>query len=80
MAKTSKSKTKRVTGKRTAAKGKGVTIIEMLRRKEGATLTDLTKASTEPLLRPAVDHSKRDSPVNVQNVNQTNGRLREHAQ
>lgn len=45
MAKPSKSKTKKVTGKRTAAKGKGATIIELLRRKDGATLTDLTKAT-----------------------------------
>ena len=45
MAKTSKSKTKKVTGKRTAANGKGATIIKLLRRKEGATLTDLTKAT-----------------------------------
>src|SRR3972149_2369 len=45
MAKTSKSKTKKVTGKRTAANGKGATIIELLRRKEGATLADLTKAT-----------------------------------
>ena len=45
MAKTSKSKTKRVTGKKTAANGKGAMIIELLRRKEGATLADLTKAT-----------------------------------
>ena len=45
MAKTSQSKTKKVTGKRTAANSKGETIIELLRRKEGATLGDLTKAT-----------------------------------
>ena len=45
MAKTSKSKTKKVTGKRTSTHGKGATIIELLRRKEGATLADLTKAT-----------------------------------
>ena len=45
MAKTPKKKTKRVTKKRTAANGKGATIIELLRRKEGATLADLTKAT-----------------------------------
>ena len=45
MTKTSKSKTKRVNGKRTAANGKGATIIELLRRKEGATLADLTRAT-----------------------------------
>ena len=45
MAKTLKRKTKRVTGKRTDAKGKGATIIELLRRKEGATLADLTQAT-----------------------------------
>ena len=45
MAKTSKSKTKRVTGKRTDANGKGATIIDLLRSKEGATLADLTKAT-----------------------------------
>ena len=42
MAKESKGKTKNVTGKRTAANGKGATIMELLRRKEGATLADLT--------------------------------------
>jgi hypothetical protein len=45
MAKTSKSKTKRVTGKKTAGKGKGATIIELLRRKQGATLAELSKAT-----------------------------------
>jgi len=45
MAKTSKSKAKKVTGTRTATHGKGATIIELLRRKEGATLADLTKAT-----------------------------------
>ena len=45
MAKTSKSKTKKVTGKRTAANGNGATIIKLLRRKEGATFADLTKAT-----------------------------------
>ena len=33
MAKTSKSKTKKVTGKKTATNGKGATIIKLLRRK-----------------------------------------------
>ena len=46
MAKTSKSKTKRVTGKKTVGKGKGATIIELLRRKEGATLVELSKATS----------------------------------
>ena len=45
MAKTSKSKAKKVTGKRTATGGKGATILELLRRKDGATLGDLTKAT-----------------------------------
>ena len=45
MAKTSKSKTKKVPGKRTTANGKGATIVDLLRRKEGATLADLTKAT-----------------------------------
>jgi hypothetical protein len=45
MAKTSKSKMKKLTGKRTGASGKGAAIIELLRRKEGATLADLTKAT-----------------------------------
>ena len=44
MAKKSKSK-KRLNGKKAAANGKGATIIELLRRKEGATLADLTKAT-----------------------------------
>ena len=45
MAKTTKSKAEKVTGKKTAAKGKGATILELLRRKDGATLGDLTKAT-----------------------------------
>ena len=45
MAKTSKSKTKKVAGKKTAARGKGATILELLRRKDGATIGDLTKAT-----------------------------------
>ena len=45
MAKRSKSRTKRVTGKTTTANGKGAKIIELLRRKEGATLADLTRAT-----------------------------------
>ena len=44
MGKTSRSKTKKPTG-RTAAKAKGATIVEMLRRKEGATLANLMKAT-----------------------------------
>jgi len=44
MAKT-KSKAKKVTATRTVSKGKGGTILELLRRKEGATLSDLTKAT-----------------------------------
>ena len=45
MARTSKSKWKKVTVKKTARNGKGATIVELLRRKEGATLADLTKAT-----------------------------------
>ena len=45
MAKTSKGKAKKVTPKKRATTGKGTTIIELLRRKEGATLADLTKAT-----------------------------------
>ena len=45
MAKTTKSKAKKVTAKKTAGNGKGATIVELLRRKEGATLADLTKAT-----------------------------------
>ena len=45
MAKTSKSKAKKVTVKKTAGNGKGATIVGLLRRKEGATLADLTKAT-----------------------------------
>ena len=44
MTKTPKSKVKKVTGKKTAS-GKGATILELLRRKDGATLGDLTKAT-----------------------------------
>jgi hypothetical protein len=43
MAKNMKGKGKKTTGKKKAAKG--ATIIELLRRKEGATLGDLTKAT-----------------------------------
>ena len=45
MAKTSKSKAKKVTVQKPARNGKGATIVELLRRKEGATLADLTKAT-----------------------------------
>jgi len=45
MAKTSKGKAKKGTGKRAVGIGKGAKIIELLRRKEGATLADLTKAT-----------------------------------
>ncbi|MGH9785747.1 MAG: DUF3489 domain-containing protein [Terriglobia bacterium] len=45
MGKTSKSKAKKVTGKKTAARGKAATILEFLRRKDGATIGDLTKAT-----------------------------------
>ena len=40
-----KSKTKKVTATKTVSKGKGATIVALLRRKEGATLADLTKAT-----------------------------------
>ena len=45
MAKTFKSKSKLAAGKRTSANNKSAMIIALLRRKEGATLTDLTKAT-----------------------------------
>ena len=45
MAKTSKSTAKKANAKKTAGNGKGATIVELLRRKEGATLGDLTKAT-----------------------------------
>jgi uncharacterized protein DUF3489 len=45
MAKNPKGKTKKVIAKESSNKGKGATIIELLRRKEGATLADLTKAT-----------------------------------
>lgn len=45
MAKTSKSKAKKVTGKKTATSGKGTTILGLLRRKDGATLGDLIQAT-----------------------------------
>ena len=45
MAKNPKGKTKKVIGKKSHNNGKGATIIELLRRKEGATLADLTKAT-----------------------------------
>jgi len=44
MAKT-KSKAKKVTATKTVSKGKGAMIVELLRRKEGTTLSALTKAS-----------------------------------
>jgi len=44
MARTTKSKAKKVTVKKTG-NGKGAKIVELLRRKEGATLADLTKAT-----------------------------------
>ena len=44
MAKTSKSRSKKATGKM-KSKAKGTTIVDLLRRKEGATLADLTKAT-----------------------------------
>ena len=45
MAKKPTSKAKKVTGKRSAGRGKGAKILELLRRKDGATLGDLTKAT-----------------------------------
>ena len=45
MGKTAKNKAKKVSGKRTAASGKSATILELLGRKDGATLSDLTKAT-----------------------------------
>ena len=45
MAKKSKAKVKRLTGAKKSSDGKGTTIIELLRRKEGATLGDLMKAT-----------------------------------
>ena len=45
MAKTTKSKAKKVIGTKPVSKGKGATIVALLRRKEGATLADLTKAT-----------------------------------
>ena len=45
MPKTTKSKAKKATIKKARDNGKGATIIELLRRKEGATLADLTKAT-----------------------------------
>ena len=56
MAKKTTKRTKKSIGKRTASKGKGAAIIELLRRKEGATLADLTEATGwQP-------HSVRASP------------------
>jgi len=43
--KTSKGKAKKVTGKRTGAGGKGRVILDLLRRKEGATIADLTQTT-----------------------------------
>ena len=45
MAKTSKGKAKKAIVRKTAGNGKGTTIIVLLRRKEGATLAELTKAT-----------------------------------
>jgi hypothetical protein len=45
MTKTTKGKAKKVTVKKTAGNGKGAMIVGLLRRKEGATLGDLTKAT-----------------------------------
>jgi hypothetical protein len=45
MAKTTKTRGKRATVKKGTGNGKGSTIVELLRRKEGATLADLTKAT-----------------------------------
>lgn len=45
MARTSKSKAKKVTGRKTATSGKGATILGLLHRKDGATLGDLIKAT-----------------------------------
>ena len=40
-----KSKVKKASEKKTTGNGKGATIVGLLRRKEGATLADLTKAT-----------------------------------
>ena len=45
MAKTTKSKAKKEIGTKPVSKGKGAMIVELLRRKEGTTLSALTKAS-----------------------------------
>ena len=45
MAKTTKGKAKKGTGRKLSATSKGARIIELLRRNEGATLGDLTKAT-----------------------------------
>jgi hypothetical protein len=45
MAKKTKTKAKKVTATKKSTSSKGATIIELLRRKEGATLADLTKAT-----------------------------------
>src|SRR5687767_12434771 len=45
MAKKPKAKAKKLTATKKSGGGKGATIIEMLRRKEGVTLIDLTKAT-----------------------------------
>ncbi len=45
MGKTSKSKTRWASAKKNAGKGKGETIVELLRRKGGATLAYLTNAT-----------------------------------
>ena len=45
MGKVAKKRTKKGSGKGPSGKGKGAAILELLRRKEGATLTELTKAT-----------------------------------
>ena len=45
MAKTTKGKAKKTSRKKNSSGGKGAKIVELLRRKEGATLGDLTKAT-----------------------------------
>ena len=45
MPRTSKSKAKKVPGKRSTARGKSAKILELLRRKDGATLGDLTETT-----------------------------------
>ena len=45
MAKTTKGKAKKTSQRKNSNGGKGAKIVELLRRKEGATLVDLTKAT-----------------------------------